>query len=73
MKFTQARTGKQYREIRTLYGSSFPRCEKKPFWLIKQKQRKGLVDIWNIEEAGEFVGLAITMKAGDLVLLDPMP
>lgn len=70
MRFTQARTGKQYREIRTLYGSSFPRCEKKPFWLIKQKQRKGLVDIWNIEEAGEFVGLAITMKAGDLVLLD---
>lgn len=70
MRFTQARTKKQYREIRKLYESSFPKCEKKPFWLIKQKQKRGLVDIWQIEEAGEFMGLAITMKSGDLVLLD---
>ncbi len=70
MKFKRAKTRAELAEVKDLYEEAFPVCEKKPFWLIKHKQRKGLVDIWRIEEGDEFTGLAITMKAKDLVLLD---
>ena len=38
--------------------------------MICQKQSQGLTDIFALEENGDFCGLAITMKAEDLVLLD---
>ncbi len=37
---------------------------------MKYKQRQGMVDIWYINDNGEFAGLAIAMKAGDKILLD---
>lgn len=70
MKLIKADTNQQYRRIKNVYQSSFPKYEKKPFWLIKQKQKQGLVDIWELSDGGEFIGLAIIMKAKDLVLLD---
>lgn len=70
MKLVQAKTRQQYKKIKAVYESSFPKYEKKPFWLIKHKQKSGSVDIWELRDQDEFVGIAITMKAKDLVLLD---
>lgn len=53
-----------------LYEAAFPGCEKKPFSSMLEKAAEGSVDMLMLEEDGEFAGLAITMKAGDLVLLD---
>lgn len=58
------------RQVEQLYLRSFPACERKPFPLICQKQAEGLADIFVLKKDGVFCGLAITMKARDLVLLD---
>ena len=39
MELIKANTINHYHKIRELYQSSFPECEKKPFRLIKYKQR----------------------------------
>lgn len=70
MRLIQAENKIQYKTIHELYKRAFPACEKKSFHLMKTKQAKKLVDIWYIENKGEFIGLAITMKWNDLVLLD---
>ncbi|MBQ8596993.1 MAG: hypothetical protein IJ409_04305 [Lachnospiraceae bacterium] len=44
--------------------------ERKPFKMIKQKAAGSETDVWMLDEGGEFMGLAITMNANDLVLLD---
>lgn len=70
MQLTNATDPKHIRQIEQLYTAAFPACERKPFSLIRQKQAEGLTDIFALEEKNAFCGLAITMKAGDLVLLD---
>lgn len=70
MRLIQAGTWKQYKNMKRVYKSSFPSCEKKPFRLIKKKQGEQLSDMWYIEENDEFAGIAITMNSGELVLLD---
>lgn len=70
MKFRQARTLSDWKRIRTLYLEAFPKYERKPLGLIWLTQRRGLSHVWCIEEAGVFVGLAITLNVKDLVLLD---
>ncbi len=56
--------------IRSLYRSAFPRCERKPFFLIRHIHRKGTADVWVIRKDKTFAGFAITLNAGDMVLLD---
>ena len=70
MQLEKATTRAQWEEIRTLYESAFPECEKKPFWLIRVKNKQGKADMWYLKEDGVFVGLAITMNHKNLVLLD---
>lgn len=72
MRLVQAVTGKHYNQIRALYHKSFPKCERKPFRLMKYKQRQGDMDIWYIvdDDRDVFAGLAITMNSADKVLLD---
>ncbi len=53
-----------------LYLQAFPACERKPFAMIFRMCRQGYADVWVIEQPGRFVGLAVTMKADELVLLD---
>ncbi len=48
----------QIKHIKRLYKFSFPRGERKPFWLIRKKQREGLAEILAICDDG-FLGLAI--------------
>lgn len=56
-------------KIRRLYRSAFPRAERKPFWLIQGRSKKGAMEILTIEENG-FAGLAIMMYHKENVLLD---
>lgn len=70
MILTPAKTEEHFRQIERLYLSAFPDCERKPFALIREKAVTGAVDVFILEEEGAFVGLAITMKDNDLVLLD---
>ncbi len=59
-----------WHKIKKLYMSAFPLNERKPFKLIKQKAKGSETDVWMLEKDREFVGLAITMNADDMVLLD---
>ena len=57
-------------QMETLYLSSFPKNERKPFQIICQKSREGFTDLLSIEENGQFLGLAITISYEDKVILD---
>ena len=57
--------------LKKLYLSAFPRCERKPFYMINQLKAKGKAEILSIEsDSGEFIGLAISVFYKDIVLLD---
>ena len=68
MELIQAVTKEQLGRVEALYLSAFPKGERKPFEIILQKREEGFVDVLALEESGEFAGLAITIKYGDLVL-----
>lgn len=70
MQLVKATGKEQWKQIQALYEEAFPACEKKPFWLIRMKNKEGKADVWYLENDGTFVGLAITMNAKELVLLD---
>ena len=53
-----------------LYLSAFPASERKPFGTIVHMAREGRADLWVIRKGGAFAGLAATVNAPDLVLLD---
>ncbi len=70
IRLLPVRSAAQLRKIRCLYKHAFPRNERKAFFVIRHSQRKGCADLWYLEYEGAFAGLAITMNARDLVLLD---
>ena len=56
--------------IRLLYRRAFPRYERKPFQIIRRMRREGRTDVWLAEQDGHFAGLAATINAPDVFLLD---
>ena len=59
------------RKIRRLYRLSFPRCERKPFRVILEKQAEGSVEIVFARDGrNRLLGFAITAVYKDLVLVD---
>ena len=70
IQLIKATSNTQWKEIQALYRTAFPECEQKPFWLIRLKNLQGKADAWCMESEGRFVGLAITMNAKEMVLLD---
>ena len=56
--------------IRLLYRQAFPRCERKPFKIIRRMQREGHSDVWLAESDGRFAGMAATINGGETILLD---
>ena len=56
--------------IRLLYRQAFPRCERKPFSIIRRMCREGRTDVWLAEQEGRFLGLAATINGAQDVLLD---
>lgn len=71
MRLTEAYTQEQLDKVRNLYEEAFPKSEKRPFRMILNGREAGNCEILAIEsEEGAFLGLAITMLYGELVLLD---
>lgn len=71
MRLTEAHTQEQLNKVHNLYEEAFPESEKRPFQMILKGREAGNYEILAIEgEEGAFLGLAITMLYGGLVLLD---
>lgn len=60
---------KRLTKIKELYKSAFPRVEQKPFPLLRFNQKRGITNIFSIEDNDEFCGLAMTIEYKDRVLL----
>ena len=56
--------------IRRLYREAFPRCERKPFSIIRAMEKKGKTDLWYFEDEGGFAGLCATINGKDAILID---
>lgn len=56
--------------MKRLYLRAFPKAERKPFGMICRMAAKGLMETLVIVDRGYMVGLAITARYKDLVLLD---
>lgn len=56
--------------IRLLYRRAFPRYERKSFAVIRRMRKEGRTDVWLAEQDGHFAGLAATINAPDVILLD---
>lgn len=56
--------------MKKLYLQAFPKSERKPFRLMKKKTREGMMELLVICEKKELLGLAITVRYQDMVLLD---
>lgn len=57
--------------IKKLYRASFPRIERKPFRMILRQCEKGEAELFALKSNdGLFLGLAVTVKYSDIVMLD---
>jgi len=65
-----ARTNKDIHAMKKLYLESFPREERKPFWLMRKKVKTKEMEMLSIKDGDEFLGLMITIPRSDAVLLD---
>ena len=70
MNFTEPKGILQYAKIKGLYRRAFPKCERKPFSIIRKMQKKGKSDIWYFEDETGFLGLATTINSDSIVLID---
>lgn len=71
MKLVEAYQKNQFKNIKHLYRHSFPRMERRPFYLLRKKSREGSMEILSIEDDhGTFLGLAIMILYKDMALLD---
>ena len=70
MKFFRPCRLRQMLRIRLLYREAFPRCERKPFSIIKAMNKRGKTDLWYFEDEVGFVGMCATINGPDNVLID---
>lgn len=63
-------SSRELRKIKKIYLEAFPKSERKPFRLMKQKAAEGVMEFLAIREKGKLAGLAITVLYKDMVLLD---
>ncbi len=57
--------------LKRLYRQTFPKCERKPWWLMRQKCRQGHMQMLSIEgQDGLILGLAIMVLHQKIALLD---
>lgn len=61
------------KELKELYMRSFPEYERKPFEMITEGSKKGVMEAWIAEEEGSQArpaGLAFCILSDDLIVLD---
>ena len=56
--------------IRLLYKEAFPKCERKPFSVIKRMASLGKTDLWYFSDGGGFAGLCATINGEREILID---
>lgn len=56
--------------MKRIYLEAFPRVERKPFLMMKKMAKQGKMEMLVILDEGQTVGLAITVRYQDIVLLD---
>jgi len=66
----RAANGRELRKMKRIYLEAFPRAERKPFRMMKKKARQGAMELLSILDGGRMVGLAVTVRYQDVVLLD---
>ena len=59
-----------YIKIKSLYKKAFPKCERKPFSVIKRMESSGKTDIWCFFDKRRFVGFAATINGEREILVD---
>ncbi len=69
MELIKASNNQTKTKIKELYFKAFPKQEQKPFWLLWYNQKRGLTNIYSIEESHKFLGLAVVTEYDDRVLL----
>ena len=70
MRFFKPKKWADMLRLRFLYHEAFPRCERKPFSIIKAMSEKGKTDLWYFEDDEGFMGLCATINGPDKVLID---
>ena len=70
MRFFKPKKWVDMLRLRLLYREAFPRCERKPFSIIKAMSEKGKTDLWYFEDDCGFMGLCATINGSDKVLID---
>ena len=70
MKFYKPKSPLEMLRLRLLYREAFPRCERKPFSIIKAMSEKGKTDLWYFEDGGRFAGLCATINGDGAILID---
>lgn len=70
MRFFKPRGLLDMLRIRRLYKEAFPKCERKPFSIIKSMAKIGRTDLWYFEDADGFAGLTATINGPDNILID---
>ncbi|MGN0620393.1 MAG: GNAT family N-acetyltransferase [Porcipelethomonas sp.] len=71
MKICHAKKTPYMKSLKRLYKTSFPKYERKPFFMILKGEKRGDYDILVLQgDKGEFLGLAIMILFGDYALLD---
>ena len=70
MNFKEPKGILQYARIKALYKRAFPRCERKPFSIIRKMHTKGKTDIWYFEDDKGFLGFAATINGEREILID---
>jgi len=53
-----------------LYNNSFPKSERKPYYLMKYWQNCGKMELYELSDGDTFCGLFITVICDELVLVD---
>ena len=70
MKLREPKGFFEYFRIKRLYKRAFPRCERKPFSIIKKMKEQGKTDIWYFYDEDDFVGFAATINGEREILID---
>lgn len=60
---------KDYKKVKSLYNSAFPKEERAPFWVMRRKARGGRADFLAAYDGDEFVGLVYIVCNEELAYL----
>ncbi|WP_337434616.1 GNAT family N-acetyltransferase [Enterocloster sp.] len=69
MEFTSVKK-QQWSEIKEIYMEAFPKCERKPFFLLRQsiKRKKAVLAV--AEEGNQLLGFTVFVVYKDMVMID---